>query len=300
MAKRTTTQSEDIIIDGLGSDPSALEDNIGAGGRILISALDRAVSLQTSLISNYITRLRRRHPEDTPAQLQERIDTHFLRLATGAGAGVGATASVPGIGLLAATAAIGAESLVFLDAAAFYTMASAQLRGADITNPERRRALILIALLGARGTAVVDTFVGDISQTDPQAAGIKGMDRANLLNRFSVPTLSSLNNRLLRVAIKRVGRRLTRGWLGKIMPLGIGAIAGTVVNRRIAHDVIGNVSESLGSPPAEFHIELAQLPEVPEEQAEEIDALDADTSEDEDSGDDGDDGNSRWKFWKRG
>ena len=270
-SKKLSQQDNELITDALSSDPAALEANVGPGGKVLIAALDRAVAMQSSLISNYITRLRRRHPQDSPAQLQRRVDKHFMRLASGTGAGVGATAAVPGIGFVAATAAVGAESLVFLDAAAFYTMASATLRGADISNPERRRALILVVMLGAKGSAIVDTLVGDVSIEDAS----KRATTTQLLNRVSLPSLGSLNKTLMQSAVKRIGRRLTRGWFAKILPLGIGAVLGTLANRRLARDLVNNVAASLGAPPAHFERSLEALPEVPAEQAKEIDALDA-------------------------
>ncbi len=294
-----TGRDHHVITDALHSDAKALEANVGPAGRVLINALDRAVGMQTSLITNYVTRLRRRHPDESPAQLQQRIDRHFLRLSTASGAGVGATAAIPGVGFIAATAAVGAESLVFLDAAAFHTMASAHLRGADISDPERRRALILVALLGAKGSAIVDTFVGEAAATDQAVK----QPTTQLLNRFSLPTLASINNRLMRSAVKRISRRLTRGWLGKIMPLGIGAIAGTIANRKLAGELINNTAVSLGSPPTQFQVALAQLPEVPAEQAEAIDALDDDSDAvdaDAADGSGADQDSPRWKFWDRG
>ncbi|WP_290198024.1 hypothetical protein [Corynebacterium guangdongense] len=299
-SKLRTARADDAVTDALHSDAKALENNVGPAGRVLIKALDRAVGMQTSLITNYVARLRRRHPEESPAQLQRRIDRHFMRLSTASGAGVGATAAVPGVGFIAATAAVGAESLVFLDAAAFHTMASAHLRGADVSDPERRRALILVVLLGAKGSAIVDTFVGEAAAKDQAAK----LPTTQLLNRFSLPTLASLNSRLLRSAVKRISRRLTRGWLGKIMPLGIGAIAGTLANRKLAGDLISNTAVSLGAPPAQFLTSMAELPEVPEDQAEAIDALDEDADSDSDAdaatevGEDRDEA-PRWKFWDR-
>ena len=36
-----------------------------------------------------------------------------------------------------------------------------------------------------------------------------------------------------------------RAWLGKLMPLGIGAVAGTTANRKLAKQVIEHASEQL-------------------------------------------------------
>lgn len=246
--KSTSTSAEtsqQVLIDGVGSDPAALEQNAGPAGRMLIAALDRAVSIQSSAITGYVDFLRKRNAEASPAEIQTLIDRHFVRIATGSGAGAGAAAAIPGIGFFTGAAAISAESLVFLDAAAWYTMASAHLRGIDISEKERRKALILVAVLGAKGTAVVDTFVGDIGST-------KGAPTVSTVARFSVPRLSEMNNRLVATAIQQLTRRFRKAWLGKIMPLGIGAVIGTIANRKLAKAVIANSRESLGMVPTQF------------------------------------------------
>ena len=75
---------------------------------------------------------------------------------------------------------------------------------------------------------------------------------ASTLARFSAPKLGEVNNRLMRTALKQVTKKFRRAWLGKIMPLGIGAILGTVANRKLAKNVITNSRESLGPVPASF------------------------------------------------
>ena len=58
--------------------------------------------------------------------------------------------------------------------------------------------------------------------------------------------VKELNGRLLSLATKRLGNRVRNAWLGKLMPLGIGAVIGTVANRKLATSVIANAQESLG------------------------------------------------------
>ncbi|GAB3692690.1 hypothetical protein [Corynebacterium nasicanis] len=240
-----TETPEQTITDGLSSDPHTLEAGAGPTGRALIRALDKAVSFQSSAITAYVDRLRRKNPDASPAEIQELIDKHFLRIATGTGAGAGAAAAIPGIGFFTGAAAIAGESVVFLDAAAWYTIASAHLRGVDVGNRDRRKALILVSLLGAKGSAVVDAFVGDVGMS-------KGLPTLSTVARFSAPRLTEVNNRLIRLALKNFSKRLRRVWLGKLMPLGIGAIAGTIANRKLTRAVIANTRESLGMVPASF------------------------------------------------
>ncbi|NLZ58248.1 MAG: hypothetical protein GX898_08130, partial [Corynebacterium sp.] len=202
MAKNTT------ITDAVNSDPQTLEDSAGLGGKLLIPALDKAVHMQTSAIEGYVAWLKRKNPDHNPQQLQRLMNKHLKTIATGSGASVGLTAAVPGIGFITGALAVGAESLVFLDAVAFYTMASAHLRGVDIAHPERRRALILVVLLGARGSALVDAAVGDIGTRKAPAASI---------SRISIAGLGDVNNRLMKMAIKRLGKRFRGAWLGRIL-----------------------------------------------------------------------------------
>nr|WP_099092705.1 hypothetical protein [Corynebacterium crudilactis] len=233
-----------IITDAVHSDPAVLEDNAGMSGKYLIKALDKAVHMQTGAIEGYVSWLRKQHPDRSPAQLQVLIDKHFMRLATGTGAGVGLAAAVPGIGFVTGALAVGAESLVFLDAAAFYTMASAHLRGIDIRHPERRRGLILVVLLGTAGKAIVDAGVGDLSRKN-RVPGVA-------ISRFSIGHLMEINGQLLKFAVKEVNKRFRTAWIGKILPFGIGAVLGTMANRKIAKKTVGNAHDSLGPLPTHF------------------------------------------------
>ncbi|MCX7540780.1 hypothetical protein [Corynebacterium antarcticum] len=250
-------RDERPITDAVGSDPKALEGRTGATGRMLISGLDKAVHIQAGTIAKYVDWMRAKNPELSPRELQKAIDKHFSVLATGSGGAAGIAAAVPGIGLVTGAAAIGVESLVFLDLAAFYTMASAKLRGVDIHDPERRRALILVALTGSSGTAIVDAAVGDLS------TGVGSRSVATTLSSFSGAKLTTVNNRMVNVAVKTMSKKFRRAWFGKILPLGIGAIAGSYANHRLADKVVSNVGESLGGLPAEFSTPLPK--DVPED-----------------------------------
>lgn len=239
--------TQPVITDVLGSDASRLDENAGVTGRMLISGLDHAVRIQTGAVENYVNWLRRNNPQASPADLQREMDQHFKRLATGSGGAAGLAAAFPGIGFVTGAAAVGAESLVFLDAAALYTTASAYLRGVDIRDPERRRALILVVVLGAPGTALVDMFIGDAQNKDN---GDKNV--ASTLNKLSMPTLNTINTQLMKMAKSRLTKKLRTMWIGKILPLGVGVVVGTMANRKLADQVIENTRKSMGPIPAQF------------------------------------------------
>lgn len=250
----TKKKSKDLAVrqeidEALREDPTQLEKDAGPLGRAFIGAVDKAVQLQTSTIRTYVDWLRRQNPDATPAEIQKLMDKHLKNTVTGTGAGVGAAAAVPGIGLFSGAAAVAGESVLFLDLAAFYAVASAYLRGEDIAAPERRRTLVLSLLMGTKGLAIVDAMLGD------DAGKIPGK---STLAKFSGPTLANTNNVLERVATRSIRKTLRRAWLGKLMPLGIGAIAGTTANRKLADGVIDNVQSGLSAMPAAF---ASPLPE---------------------------------------
>lgn len=250
----TKKKSKDLAVrqeidEALREDPAQLEKDAGPLGRAFIGAVDKAVQLQTSTIRTYVDWLRRQNPDATPAEIQKLMDKHLKNTVTGTGAGVGAAAAVPGIGLFAGAAAVAGESVLFLDLAAFYAVASAYLRGEDISDPERRRALVLSLLMGTKGLAIVDAMLGD------DAGKIPGK---STLAKFSGPTLANTNSVLERIAMRSMRKTLRRAWLGKLMPLGIGAIAGTTANRKLADGVIDNVQSGLSAMPAAF---ASPLPE---------------------------------------
>ena len=250
----TKKKSKDLTVrqeidEALREDPAQLEKDAGPLGRAFIGAVDKAVQLQTSTIRTYVDWLRRQNPDATPAEIQKLMDKHLKNTVTGTGAGVGAAAAVPGIGLFSGAAAVAGESVLFLDLAAFYAVASAYLRGEDIADPERRRTLVLSLLMGTKGLAIVDAMLGD------DAGKIPGK---STLAKFSGPTLANTNNVLERIATRSIRKTLRRAWLGKLMPLGIGAIAGTTANRKLADGVIDNVQSGLSAMPAAF---ASPLPE---------------------------------------
>lgn len=239
-------QVKEVITDAFNSDSKTLEDEAGRIGKSFIAVVDKAVHLQSGSIKAHVNWLRRQNPDASPAEVQAKMDRHFRTTVSGTGAGAGLAAAVPGIGLITGAAAIAGESVVFLDIAAFYTVASAYLRGIDIDDPERRRAVVLVTLTGTQGLAVVDSVLG---------SGGK-FTRTNMLSRFSGPTLVEANNILTRTALRSVTKRLRRTWLGKFLPLGIGAVAGTIANRKLATVVSDNASAALGPLPPRFAQEL--------------------------------------------
>ena len=116
-------------------------DASGPAAGVVTAALRRAIRGQAGAARAFVRQLRRAHPDESPARIRERLDSRFLAAVTASGAAVGATAAVPGIGTIVAFGAVGAESLVFLEAAAFYTLAVAEVHGIDVREGEHEELL---------------------------------------------------------------------------------------------------------------------------------------------------------------
>ena len=110
-----------------------------------MDAVNKVVSVQSSVIIGYVDKLKKRNKNASTAELQKLIDKHYLNIVSGTGAAAGASSAIPGIGLISGAAAIGAESLVFLEASAWYILASSHLRGDDIREKEHRRTLVPVS-----------------------------------------------------------------------------------------------------------------------------------------------------------
>ena len=236
-----------FLTDAVGSDPKKLQEETGVAGRMLIKSLDTAMGWQTSLITGYVRQLHARNPRETPAQIQGRIDDHFLALVTGSGGAAGGAAVIPGVGFVTGLGAVALESVVFLEIAAWHTLASASLRGIDIGEVERRRSLVLVTLMGASGTALVAAAMGD----EPLRKRAPAKDpAASLIARLGIPQLRGLNKALIKQAQKRIAKSARLAVIGKLMPMGIGAVVGAGANRKIGKTLLERARLALGPIPA--------------------------------------------------
>lgn len=216
----------------------AQADASGPAAGLVTAALRRAIRGQAGAARAYVRQLRRAHPDESPARIRERLDSRFLAAVTASGAAVGASAAVPGIGTIVAFGAVGAESLVFLEAAAFYTLAVAEVHGIDVREGEHEELLVMTVMLGASGTAILANAVG--------SSGGAGSLASRSLH---VPGLKEINRRMLsrfvrKFAVKRAGLAV-----GKLAPAGLGAAVGGWGNRRLGRTVVDTADATFGAPP---------------------------------------------------
>lgn len=223
--------------------PSPLTDPRG----LLMSAVDKALRHADATAGRRVDDLRREHPHDTPHHTVERLERQFLHTVTATGAGTGAVAAAPGVGLPLAVGASGGDMAAFLTAAATYVLALARIHQVslgdiDVDGLEARRTLLFGVLLGNAGAKVITNAA---SRTGAQWA------RA-LAGSMSVQLLRTVNRRLGGLIVRRLGPRFGLLTVGKLVPLGVGAALGGSGNYYMAKQVVAASRDAFGEPPAQW------------------------------------------------
>lgn len=235
------------------SQPAAKPDEKpSTAARALSQILERGSRVQAPAIEAYVQRLRRSRPDASPADIIARLEKHYLAAVMASGAAVGSTAAFPGIGTLAAMSAVAGETLVFLEATAVFALAVAQVHGIPADHRERRRALVLSVLVGEESRHAVADLIG------PRRTSAAWLSES--AGTLPLPMLSQLNNRLLRYFVKRYTLRRGTVALGKMLPMGAGAVVGGVGNRVMGKKIIANARTAFGPPPQRWPVRLHVLP----------------------------------------
>jgi hypothetical protein len=206
--------------------------------RALDAALDKALAIQRPAVQGYLDRVRRRHPEMTPAQVVRQLERRYLAAVVGIGGASGAAAAVPGVGTAAAVASGAAEVTAFVSATALYVLALAELHGIRVSDPEVRRALVVSVLVGEGGIAALE------------GAAAAEAHWAHVLARTTPrEKVVAVNGYLGRVLLRRLGTRQGALFVGRALPLGIGAAIGAGGNAAIARGAIASARRAFGPAP---------------------------------------------------
>lgn len=204
-------------------------------------ALDAAISLPARSIEDNVARMRRDRPGADTAELVELAAERFRTESGLTSATVGASAALPAVGTATAAALTVGQTTLFLASAVTYVLTVAELQGLRLVTPERRRALVLSALMGRDGSEAVQ---GSLGLSTLYWA-------AQSLAQMPLPTVRSVNAQL----VKRLARRsAVKGGalaLGRLVPFGIGAAIGWAGGRAVASQVIEGARAALGPAPDE-------------------------------------------------
>lgn len=245
-ARRTRSTAEPL--------PVTTDRKPKVSARALAHLIERSSRIQGPVASAYVERLRRANPGAVPAVIVSKLEKRYLAAVTASGAAVGSAAVLPGIGTLAVLSAAAGETAVFLEATAFFALAVAAIHGIPAENRERRRALVLAVLVGDESKDAVAELIGPGRTT--------GAWLSEGVAALPMPALSQLNSRLLKYAVRRYALRRSALLMGKMLPIGIGAIVGAVGNRGVGKKIVRNARKAFGTSPARWPITLHLLPTV--------------------------------------
>lgn len=220
--------------------------------RIVEEALARAVQLPSSAVHQHVASLRRRNPEATPEQLVRLLEKEFLVLVASAGGAVGAAAAAPAVGTGVALVLTASDVATFFSASAAYVLAVASVHGIEVEDVDRRRALLLTALLGESGAKAL---------TDITGLGATNVARL-LLTRMPVATVKKVNTTLTRRMLRKQLAKQSGLFFGRLLPYGIGVVVGASGGRALGREVIAGTRKTFGPAPATFR-DPVELPAQP-------------------------------------
>lgn len=223
-------------------------DADGKPAKGIQKALLQAVAVQRPLVIAHLNYLRKKHPNATAAELAKEVEQEYMLAVTATGAGVGATAAVPGIGTVTSIGLSAVATVGFLEASAIYAQSLAELHGVTTEDPEKARALVMAILMGDEGSSM-------ISALTRQAAGKGTGPMAGWGAAFTQGTTGK--GGLWDVAAKEIQKRFLRrmlatqgaSMLGRAIPFGIGAAVGGVGNRILGKKVVEAAQLAFGPLP---------------------------------------------------
>ena len=232
---------------------SALDEN-GEPTEGFEKALSTVLAVQRPLVLKNIQRMAAKHPGESPERLAERLGQQYLTTVTGAGAAVGGTAIVPGIGTVAALGLSGAAVAGFMEATALYAQSLAELHGITTQDPQRAQALVMGLMLGDDAKELLREAAAKAGRPyDPQSSlnALAGTASGTGISAFVV-------DRLKRTFMRKMLLRQGAGFVGRAVPFGVGAVIGGVGNRAMAKSVAQNARDLFGPLPAAIPGEIVQ------------------------------------------
>ncbi|MDQ4501325.1 hypothetical protein [Sinomonas sp. ASV322] len=236
----------------------AVLDRDGQARPGLQRVLVRAVDVQRPLVVANLRRMRHRHPNETSAELQRRLERDYLALVTGTGAAVGGSAAVPGVGTAVSLGLSAAATVGFLEGTALFAASVAELHGIHLEDPERARTTVMAIMLGEEGTALLSAVTGHALGTGAGARGVWGA----VINRsLPGPVARMVQRQVQERFLKWLLRKQTGAVLGRALPFGIGAVVGGMGNHAMGRAVVRSTRIAFG--PAPLAISEAVPPIAP-------------------------------------
>jgi len=210
--------------------------------QLVRTALDKALNAQQPLAVENIARLRRLHPDKSPTRMVAYVGKIYLSAVTVTGASAGAAAIVPNVFVQVPVAV--ADLLTFLEASVLYTLSVAEIHGVDLDDIERRRFLVMTALLGdSAATAVVEPLLGrSVPYWGKKVVESIPMTVINRANKILGPRF-----------VTKYGTQQGVLVLAKQIPFAIGVGVGAAGNHVFGRLTVGATKRILGVAPATWN-----------------------------------------------
>ncbi len=218
-----------------------------------VRGFDRLLTTQRPVVLAHVRSIRRRNPDATPAEVIRILERRYLAAVTAGGAGVGATAVIPGIGTGVGLALSGVETAGFLETSALFAQSVTEIHGIAVTDPDRARTIVMAMMLGTSGADLVKNLAA-------QVAG-EGVTRTSFWGTVigrNVPQafMGQIADRVKRSFLQHFARNTTSGAIGRIMPFGIGAVIGGTGNHLLGRKVVASSRDAFGPAPIAFPLNL--------------------------------------------
>jgi len=205
---------------------------------LVSQALTKALTFQSPVARSNFERLRRVHPDDTPAELARRVTRYYLSAVTTSGGAMGAAGAIPGGGLPAAAF----DVMAFTEASVLYALTLAEIHGIHPEDIERRRLLVQTVLIGDSAIKVLDKGAGKVvPHWGKQIVNAIPMAAVNKANKVLGPRF-----------ITKYGTKQGTIVLSKQIPLGLGIGVGALANHVIGRTIVGTARKVFGPAPEFF------------------------------------------------
>lgn len=217
-----------------------------------------AIAVQRPAVVAYIKEVRRKNPDATPAQVMKTIESQYVATTTLASAAVGASATIPAVGIPVAIGLGVADLLFFYETTALFALCMAELRGIHVDDPERAKALVLGALLGEkRKSKVTEIVLGALpaGATIAGARAIAGKTASNAAPKWGDLLAQQLpDSALVPVTMVLARQAVAQGTVmggvkisSKAIPV-IGAVAGGVTSFYFGSSVVKSCRAGFSAP----------------------------------------------------
>lgn len=173
-------------------------------------------------------------PGDIRPDKVRALTNQFARELGAAGAAAGAAAAAPTVGTVATLAAVTAELAWFTGRAGDLVLTMAALHGHPNPTVEERRAWVLAVLI--YGGSARDGLARAINEASTGVA-VAGE------HRIPLATLQTANRLMGHRLVRRYGTRRGVAALGRLIPLGIGAVIGGTTNLVAVRGLVRNADE---------------------------------------------------------